>query len=496
MKRTRTYVVAGAAFFAFLLAGSANTYGNAIGQSGLEHATSAFVSRPGFYESGGLTFVNTSNLLGIDTYQSLSSHLDFGYYSLVRGLDLGISLYQSTFVLNKNTYHDNGDVWLTVKYGYALNRWFSAGALIQPRFLSSADGLGFNTSATSYLGLLLFSFDLTTVSRFTPLLVHVNLGYYGDNSAHLLGDPYSYNVTGLYGLGIRGDNRIIGDVSLEGVLLHKLLHPFVEVYTEQASGYTYYKASLASLGNSSLLQNPFFITPGIKVVLPNKLYLLAAGDIGMPQKLSDITSTTSYPYAPWDLYFEIGYEIIPCKPVVVKEPAPVCPPPQQPPVARQMKPAEHPAEKRTVHRPSPVEAPPPEAPKPSPVYTKHLKYAYINKLGMKIEITRAIHFRLGSADIVPGSYPILDDVVTLLNYNPAIHVDIEGYTDNIGSPVYNKVLSKKRAQSVLDYLVRHGIDAGRLTATGYGEEFPIASNRTAAGRAKNRRVEFKIIKGR
>ncbi len=493
MKRIRTFVIAMTVFFVCLLAGAGTTYANAIGQSGLEHATSAFVSQPGFYESGGLTYVNTPNLLGVDSYQSLSSHIDFGYFSVVRGLDLGISLYQSTFALNKNTYHNNGDVWLTVKYSYDLTNWFSAGALVQPRFLSTADGLGINTSATSYLGLLLVSFDLAAVSRFTPLLVHVNLGYYGDNSINLLGNPYAYNVTGLYGLGIRGDNRIIGDVSIEGVLLHNLLHPFVEFSTEQASTYTYYKASLASLGSASFLQNPFYITPGIKVELPSRLYLLAAGDIGMPQKLSDITTTTSYAYAPWDLYFEIGYEIIPCKPEVVRLPAPACPP--QPPAVQKPAPVEHPVVERPVPKPAPVQAPPPVAPKPAPVYTPHLKYAYINKLGMRIEITRAIHFKLGSAVIVSESYPILNDVVTLLKYNPAIHVSVEGYTDNIGSPVYNKVLSRKRAQSVMDYLVQHGIAADRLTAAGFGEQFPIASNRTAAGRAKNRRVEFKIIKG-
>ena len=494
MKRIRTHVFSSVSFFVLMLGAAVNTYANVIGQPGLEHATSAAVSQPGFYESGGVTYVNTSNLLGGDnTFQSLSSHLDLGYFSLVRGLDLGISLYQSTFVLNKTTYHDNGDVWLTVKYGYDLNKWFSAGALVQPRFLSSADGLGFNTSATSYLGLLLFTFNLTGISRFTPLLVHVNLGYYGDNSSNLLGNPYSYNVTGLYGLGIRGDNRFIGDLGLEGVFLNNLLHPFIELSTEQASGYKYYKASLASLGSPSFLQNPFYITPGIKIILPNRLYLLAAGDIGMPQKLSDVTATTSYPYAPWDLYVEIGYQIIPCKTPVEKAcpmekaaattEAPAPAPVHQAPVKKQTPPA------------VPVQAPPPATPKPASVYKTRLKNAYINKLGMKIEITHAIHFRLGSAVILHGSYAILDDVVTLLKYNPDIHVRVEGYTDNIGSPVYNKNLSKKRAQSVMDYLARHGIAADRLTAAGYGEESPIASNSTAAGRARNRRVEFKIIKG-
>ncbi|MGC8899941.1 MAG: OmpA family protein [bacterium] len=471
---------------------SVNAHADLIGQSGLEHAISASVSQSGFYESAGFGYANTSNLLGAsNTYQNLNGHLDFGYASIVKGLDLGITLYQNTFVLNSTAYHDNGDIWLTVKYGYDLKKWFSLGALVQPRLLSSASGLGFNTSATSYLGLLLFSFNLTDVSRFTPLIFHLNLGYYLDNSINLLDNPYEYNITGLYGLGVRGDNRLIGDLSLEGVALNNLLHPFIEVYTEQASQYSYYKASLPSLGNPSFMQNPFYITPGIKLIFPNRIYALAGVDIGLEKSLSDISTTTAYPYVPWSVYVEIGYKIISCKPTVVREytmvkPATAAPAPAPAPV-------QHPTLNQQAQTQAPP--PPPPSPKPAPFYKTHLRYAYINKLGMKIEITRAIHFKLGSAVIVPASYPILDDVVTLLKYNPEIHVRIEGYTDNIGSPAYNKTLSQKRAESVMDYLIQHGISSDRLTAIGFGEEFPIASNNTPAGRAKNRRVEFKIIKG-
>ena len=471
------------------------TFANTIGQSGLEHATYAFVSQPGFYESGGLSYANTSNLLGnSNTFQSLGSHIDFGYASVVRGFDLGITIYGSSFVLNDAMYHDNGDLWLTLKYGYDLTRWFSTGALVQPRFLSTPNKLGFNTSAISYLGLLLFSFNLTGVSKFTPFMIHLDLGYYLDNSIKLLDDPYAYNITGLYGLNIRGDNQLIGDLTLEGVFLGNLLHPFVEFYTEQASTYQYYKTSLPSLGSPSFLQNPFYITPGIKVVLSNRLYALAGVDIGLEKKLSDIANVTAYPYVPWDIYTEIGYKIIPCKPTVVKEytmaktfsTATVTQP------AVSSKPTE---EKKEAGIVSVQPPPPPPAPKPAPFYKTKLKYAYINKLGMKIEITHSIHFKLGSAIILPASYPILDDVAALLKYNPDIHVKIEGYTDNIGSPAYNKMLSQKRAESVMNYLIEHGISSERLTAVGFGEEFPIASNSTSAGRAKNRRVEFKIIKG-
>ncbi len=78
--------------------------------------------------------------------------------------------------------------------------------------------------------------------------------------------------------------------------------------------------------------------------------------------------------------------------------------------------------------------------------------------------------------------------------NPTIRVEIQGHTDNIGSDAYNQKLSERRAQSVVTYLVQNfGIDISRLTAKGYGESKPIASNDNAEGRALNRRVQFFII---
>jgi len=71
-------------------------------------------------------------------------------------------------------------------------------------------------------------------------------------------------------------------------------------------------------------------------------------------------------------------------------------------------------------------------------------------------------------------------------------VSIEGHTDNMGSEEYNDKLSKDRARSVVDYLVRHNVDKGRLISTGFGLTKPIATNDTDEGRQKNRRVEFHI----
>jgi outer membrane protein OmpA-like peptidoglycan-associated protein len=82
----------------------------------------------------------------------------------------------------------------------------------------------------------------------------------------------------------------------------------------------------------------------------------------------------------------------------------------------------------------------------------------------------------------------------VLSKNPQLkHVRVEGHTDNRGTGPYNLDLSRRRAASVVEYLVQHGIARGRLLSAGYGFERPIADNSTALGRAKNRRVEFKLL---
>ena len=72
-------------------------------------------------------------------------------------------------------------------------------------------------------------------------------------------------------------------------------------------------------------------------------------------------------------------------------------------------------------------------------------------------------------------------------------VEVAGHTDSMGSEAYNQGLSERRAQSVQDYLVSKGVKAQRLTAKGYGESMPVASNDTDAGRAENRRVELIVL---
>jgi len=105
-----------------------------------------------------------------------------------------------------------------------------------------------------------------------------------------------------------------------------------------------------------------------------------------------------------------------------------------------------------------------------------------------------ILFDLDKASLKQESDKQLQHIVTLLANNPDLRLEIQGHTDNQGAPEYNMNLSQRRAESVNAYLALFGIDPSRLTAKGYGETQPVASNDTEDGRAKNRRVELVKIK--
>ena len=107
---------------------------------------------------------------------------------------------------------------------------------------------------------------------------------------------------------------------------------------------------------------------------------------------------------------------------------------------------------------------------------------------------KGVNFTTGSARLTASSLPILAEAANTLKKNPSLKIEISGYTDNQGAGFINRRLSQRRANSVMIELIKNGIDANNLTAKGYGEKNPIASNRTANGRATNRRVELKIQK--
>jgi len=104
-----------------------------------------------------------------------------------------------------------------------------------------------------------------------------------------------------------------------------------------------------------------------------------------------------------------------------------------------------------------------------------------------------IFFDFDKYNIKPRFYPELDAVVQILNNNPSVKIRIEGNTDNIGTAKYNMRLSERRANSVMEYLVKAGIDKNRLSTIGYGFSKPVATNATPGGRALNRRVELTPI---
>jgi outer membrane protein OmpA-like peptidoglycan-associated protein len=101
-----------------------------------------------------------------------------------------------------------------------------------------------------------------------------------------------------------------------------------------------------------------------------------------------------------------------------------------------------------------------------------------------------LHFETGKADITPDSEASLNDAVNALKEHPDWKIRVEGFTDNVGSREANLKLSTDRANAVMNWLAEHGIDRSRLSAKGYGEARPVASNSTDEGRAKNRRVEI------
>lgn len=102
-----------------------------------------------------------------------------------------------------------------------------------------------------------------------------------------------------------------------------------------------------------------------------------------------------------------------------------------------------------------------------------------------------IQFETGKDVIKKTSYPILDNVVTVLKENPDWNIEVQGHTDNVGKYESNKSLSDKRAIAVKNYLESKGV-SNKIVSNGYGSDKPIADNKTSQGRAKNRRVEFNV----
>jgi OOP family OmpA-OmpF porin len=106
---------------------------------------------------------------------------------------------------------------------------------------------------------------------------------------------------------------------------------------------------------------------------------------------------------------------------------------------------------------------------------------------------KVVEFELNSDQLTPVGTALLDEILAALEQFPNVPIEIAGHTDNQGEDAANLDLSERRAQAALDYFVSNGQDPARFVVQGYGEEVPVASNDTADGRARNRRIEFKAL---
>jgi len=114
----------------------------------------------------------------------------------------------------------------------------------------------------------------------------------------------------------------------------------------------------------------------------------------------------------------------------------------------------------------------------------------LKALKEKGRIALYIHFDTGKAVLKPESKNSISQIVALMKENTDLKVAVEGHTDDVGTPQSNQTLSEKRAQAVVDAIVKEGVDGKRLSAAGLGQTRPIADNKTEEGKAKNRRVEL------
>jgi len=142
-----------------------------------------------------------------------------------------------------------------------------------------------------------------------------------------------------------------------------------------------------------------------------------------------------------------------------------------------------------------VKAEPPPKAEPEPEPAKPEPPPKADLAAEKIDLSETVQFDEDSSTLLPRSKELLDDVARVLTEHPEVNkIQIEGHTDSLAGPKHNMKLSKDRVESVKAYLVEKGVDAKRLGTKAFGESKPIADNKTDEGRAKNRRVDFRIVK--
>jgi OOP family OmpA-OmpF porin len=185
-----------------------------------------------------------------------------------------------------------------------------------------------------------------------------------------------------------------------------------------------------------------------------------------------VRNTPGIPNNPGDVVFGVGLQLMFGAPT-----------PLPPPVVRALPPPP----------PEPTPPPPPPPPEPEPCHAPAGFQVDANcRIIEQNLVVRAVDFEFNSMRLTEPARETLDEVGAALQKQPDMQVEIQGYTDSIGTDAYNLNLSQKRAEAVKAYLVSKGLSDSSLTAKGYGKADPIASNATKEGRAQNRRVAFAV----
>ena len=112
--------------------------------------------------------------------------------------------------------------------------------------------------------------------------------------------------------------------------------------------------------------------------------------------------------------------------------------------------------------------------------------------GKSFEISN-IYFENNSYELQDAVKEVLVEFASYLELNSTLLIEVNGFTDNVGNMQDNQLLSENRSKAVRDFILKQGVSKERVLYNGYGESFPVSSNKTKKGRSKNRRTEFKII---
>jgi outer membrane protein OmpA-like peptidoglycan-associated protein len=182
----------------------------------------------------------------------------------------------------------------------------------------------------------------------------------------------------------------------------------------------------------------------------------------------------------------------------VAEAAPPPPPPAPAPVAEAAPPPPPPESAPVTEAapPPPPARPPVVAPQPAPPSASAVDPITTGSLDCEPRFRRLLDLQIVNYDYNRAAAAIspelIDQLVAVAKSCPTVKLEVDGHTDSIGSPTFNRALSERRAAFIVEALVQQGIAADRLIAVGYGETRPVASNRTAEGRARNRRIEWVV----